>query len=153
MASLNEYEIAVHPPRRGRQPVLKWAIAAALVIGVGLGFGASFLLAANAKSSFREELRAEMKTQLARERGELFAQVMKVVDEKRAEDARTTLIALDQLNTAHRRITIRSMRTWRPWLSQPRKACNKPNGKSSPLPNTKQPVNNLPITAQSKLSK
>jgi hypothetical protein len=102
MASLNEYEIAACPPRCNRQPVLKWAIAAALMIGIGLGFGASFLLAAGAKSSVRQELAAEMKTQIARERGELLAQVMKVVDEKRAEDARATLTALDQLNTAHR---------------------------------------------------
>jgi hypothetical protein len=102
LATLNEYKITARPTQRSRQPVLKWAIAAALVIGVGLGFGASFLLAANAKSSVRQELRAEMKTQIARERGELLAQVMKVVDEKRAEDARATLTALDQLNTAHR---------------------------------------------------
>lgn len=99
MAALDEYKFAALPPRRSRRPVLKWAIAAALMIGLGLGFGASFLLA---KSSVRQELRAELKTQLAQERGELLAQVMKVVDEKRAEDARTTLTALDQLNSAHR---------------------------------------------------
>jgi hypothetical protein len=101
MASLNEFKIEACPPQRSRQPVLKWAIAAALMVGIGLGFGTSFLIAANARSSIRRELRAEMKTQLDHERGELFAQVMKAVDEKRAEDGRATLAALDQISAAH----------------------------------------------------
>ena len=108
MNALDDWKMATPVKSKETQHLLKWGIAAALMIGIGLGFGVSQGLSNNSQreSALREklqkEVRSEIKVQLTQQREHILAEVTKVMDEKRAEDNRATLVALRQMNAAHR---------------------------------------------------
>jgi hypothetical protein len=96
-------EVGLPKPAR---PVTKWAAAAALMLGLGTGFAAAEHLAASARAAdlaaLRAEMQAEVRNDLAQQRRQFMAEVLKAVDDRRAEDARGTLAALREINDAHR---------------------------------------------------
>ncbi|MDB6124256.1 MAG: putative transrane anti-sigma factor [Pedosphaera sp.] len=108
MSSLNEWKVSGPISARVIRPAVKWAIAAALVFGVGLGFGTAYLSASSGRTTaalrqeIRQELQAEFKTQLSEQRTQLLAEVSRVIDDKRAEDKQATLAALRQVTATHR---------------------------------------------------
>jgi hypothetical protein len=104
MTSLDEWKLPAVRPARSAKPMLKWAIAAALVFGVGIGLAAGYLVSANSRSlaTLRREMRAEFQGQLDKQREQLMTEVTRVVDERRAQDSGVTVAALRELNAAHR---------------------------------------------------
>jgi anti-sigma factor RsiW len=108
MNALDDLKMPTPVKSKGTQSLLKWGIAAALMIGIGLGFGVSQSLSNNSqreaalREKLQKEVRSEIKVQLAQQREHIVAEVTKVMDEKRAEDSRATMIALRQMNAAHR---------------------------------------------------
>lgn len=106
MTALDSWKINTPVATPSNSGLLKWGIAAALMIGIGLGFGVSHVVLSSGQKEaalkIRAEVQAEMKTQMTQQREQILADVTKAMDEKRAEDNRATLIALRQLNAAHR---------------------------------------------------
>src|SRR5258708_7405150 len=68
MSSLSEWKLAPAQPRRLERPVLRWAAAAAVVLGLAFGVGwvgnaaAKTKDAAAVRNELRQELRGEFKT-------------------------------------------------------------------------------------------
>ena len=93
--SLDEWKLPALRPASSVQPLLKWAIAAALVLGLGLGLSAGYLLSANARdlAATRRELQAQFKTQLDDQREQLIAEM--------AKESSVTLAAFRAVNAAH----------------------------------------------------
>jgi uncharacterized membrane-anchored protein YhcB (DUF1043 family) len=104
MSSLDEWKLPAVRPARPAKAVLKWAVAAALVFGVGIGLAAGYLASENSRNlaALRREMQAEFQVQLAKQREQLLTEVTRVVDERRAQDSGVTLAALRELSAAHR---------------------------------------------------
>ncbi len=104
MASLDKWKLPAVRPARAAQPLLKWAVAAALVFGLGLGLGSGYLLSANARNlaATRREMQTQFQVQLDQQRKQLIAEMTRVVDERSFKDSRVTLAALREMNAAHR---------------------------------------------------
>jgi Putative zinc-finger len=103
VGSLDEWKLPALRPARTAPRVLKWGVAAALVLGVGLGWGGGRLFSANAKTvaELRREMRAEFQGQLDRQREQLIVDVARVVDERSLTNNRATLAALREMEAAH----------------------------------------------------
>jgi anti-sigma factor RsiW len=97
MTALNQWELPVSRPAPAYRLLPKWGIAAALVLGIGIGIGSSQLFSPNTR-----QLRAEFQAKLSRQHDDMMAEVTRVIDERRAQDARLTLAALRDLNGANR---------------------------------------------------
>lgn len=101
MRGLAEWQLPAARPRRSiGTAALKWAVAAGLVLGIGMGMEAARALSGGAgdRAALRRELRAEMQGDLDRQHQQWLAEAMKLVDDRRAMDARATLTAIRDMN-------------------------------------------------------
>jgi hypothetical protein len=94
-SSLDQWKLPAVRPATTAQPLLKWAVAAALVFGLGLGLSGGYLLSVNARelAATRHEMQAQFQTQLDSQREQLIAEM--------AKQSGATLAAFKAVNAAH----------------------------------------------------
>ena len=93
--SLDEWKLPAVRSARAVQPLVKWAIAAALVLGLGLGLSAGYLLSGNVQemAKARRDLQSQFQAQLDNQREQLVAEM--------AKESQVTLAAFRAVNAAH----------------------------------------------------
>ncbi|MDB6067572.1 MAG: putative transrane anti-sigma factor [Pedosphaera sp.] len=102
MQGLDQYQLKhVRTSARPRQPILKWAAAAALILGIGFGLG-KFLTNASAdtvasRAALKAEIRAELVAELKQQK-EALDQYKKAADDRRNEDHRLLLAAIGKVD-------------------------------------------------------
>jgi anti-sigma factor RsiW len=94
-SSLDQWQLPAIRPASTAQPWLKWAVAAGLVFGLGLGLSAGCLLSMNARelAATRRDMQAQFQAQLDNQREQLIAEM--------AKQSGATLAAFKAVNAAH----------------------------------------------------
>jgi hypothetical protein len=85
---------------------MKWGIAAALIFGIGCGWGLSQFIAKRGNLALQQQMRQELRTELAsaldKQREQLLGEAIRMVDEKRIEDKQETVAAIRRISAAQR---------------------------------------------------
>jgi hypothetical protein len=106
MNSLDDWKLPTTAKRPSSQPMMKWGIAAALILGLGCGWGVPQLFLKKERVALRQQMRQEFQTELNRaldkQREQLLAETTRLVDEWRAGDKQETAAAIRRVSAAQR---------------------------------------------------
>jgi hypothetical protein len=106
MNSLDGWKLPATTKRSFAQPVIKWGVAAALIFGLGCGWGLSQFSAKKGNLALQQQMRQEFRTELTsaleKQREQLLGEAIRLVDEKRIGDKEETVAAIRRISAAQR---------------------------------------------------
>ncbi|WP_040546894.1 anti-sigma factor family protein [Pedosphaera parvula] len=106
MNSLDDWKLPAAAKRPLVQPMMKWGIAAALILGLGCGLGMSRLFSKTEsvvlQQQMRREFQAELKSALDNQRVQLLTEATRMAEEKRAGDKQEMAAAIRRISAAQR---------------------------------------------------